>query len=171
MINAMARIDRRHVILAAVLLGFAPGAASAATLITPQEAALANTEIAGTANRGYSRGPAIEQVSPAPDVTVTSPFHLVIKFVPRDEVPIDVGTATLIYGKAPLQDLTDRVGDYLTAAGIDVPAIEAPPGEHWLRVRVSDQHLRWTTTWIKVTVAGPGGDAAPTQEHTAAAVQ
>src|SRR5271154_4258173 len=91
MINAMTGIDRRRVILAAVLLGFVPGVVSAATLITPQEAALANTENAGTADRGYSRAPAIEQVSPAPGATVTSPFHLVIKFTPRDEVPIDVG--------------------------------------------------------------------------------
>ncbi len=173
MINVAARIlsgqmgqdrTRRAIALAALLLGLAPAAAPAETLITTEEAALANTKIATNSSRQVFGAPAIEQISPAPDATVTSPFHLAIKFTPRDHVPIEMRTVTLIYAKAPLQDLTDRVGNYTTAAGIDIPAVEAPPGEHWLRVRLSDEHLHWMTAWIKVTVA-------PKSEHTAAAAQ
>jgi hypothetical protein len=155
---------RRAIALAALLLGLAPAAAPAETLITTEEAALANTKVAANASQQVSGGPAIEQVLPAPGTTVTSPFRLTIKFTPREHVPLEMRTATLIYAKAPLQDLTDRVGNYMTAAGIDIPAVEAPPGEHWLRVRISDEHLHWTTAWIKVTVA-------PKSEHTAAATQ
>ncbi len=161
MITITARSDRRYVFVAVLLLGLAPGAASAATLITADEAALANTRVAANTDRQAFSGPAIEQISPAPGATVTSPFRLQIKFTPRGEVPIEMGTATLIYAKAPLQDLTDRVEDYMTAAGIDIPAVEVPPGEHWLRVRISDQHLHWTTTWIKVTVVKQSADATP----------
>lgn len=159
------------VILAVLLLCLLSGAASATTLITREEASLADTRIATGANPGVLRGPAIEQVSPAPGAVVTSPFHLVIRFTPRDEVPLDIGTATLVYAKAPLQDLTERVEDYMTTAGIDISAVEAPPGQHWLRVRVRDEHLHWTTAWIEITVVQQGADAAATSTPAAAAAR
>lgn len=120
MTHAAARIVSRpeashraagSVILAVLLLRLVSGAASAATLITREEASLADTRVATGANPGVLRGPAIEQVSPAPGAIVASPFHLVIRFAPRNQVPVDVGTATLVYAKAPLQDLTERVED------------------------------------------------------------
>ncbi len=180
MIDAVARIDSNRkgsnravgrAILALLLAVMAPGVATAATLITREEASLADTRIATGANRDHLRGPAIEQVSPAPGAIVTSPFHLVIRFTPRNEVPLDIGTATLVYAKAPLQDLTERVEDYMTAAGIDIPVVEAPPGEHWLRIRIRDKHLHWTTAWVKVTVARQGADAAATSTPAAAAAR
>jgi len=160
MIKIATHGGRAGLLLAGLVSLLAAGAAPAATLITSDQAALAGVKVVDAGSRSTARGPVIEQVSPAPGALVTSPFHLTVRFIPRNDVPVEPASATLVYGKAPLQDITERVGDYMTAAGIDMPAVEAPPGEHWLRVRVSDERLHWTTTWIKVTVVQRAADAA-----------
>jgi len=151
---------RTGVLLAGAITLLAAGAASAATLVTREEAALASAKVVDGGSRGIARGPIIEQVSPAPGALVTAPFRLTVTFSPRNDVPVEPASATLIYGKAPLQDITERAQDYMTAAGIDIPAVEMPAGEHWLRFRVRDEHLHWTTAWIKITVVKQAADAA-----------
>jgi len=158
MIKTILRRGRDGVLLATIIAGLA-SPAWAAMLITSEEAALAPVKVVDGSSRAVARGPVIEQVSPAPGAVVTSPFHLVVRFHPRNDVPVALDTATLVYGRAPLKDITERVDDYMTAAGIDVPSVEAPPGEHWLRVRVRDEHLNWTTSWIKITVVQQAADA------------
>ena len=159
MVKVTTRIGRAGLLLAGLVGVLGAGAAPAATLITSEQAALASVKVVEGGSHAIARGPVIEQVSPAPGALVTSPFHLTIKFSPRNEVPVEPASATLVYGKTPLQDVTDRVGSYVTETGIDVPAVEAPPGEHWLRVRVRDDHLHWTTTWVKITVVQQAADA------------
>jgi len=125
--------------------------ADGATLIAANEAALPNAPGAILTTRGISLGPSAEQRSPQSDAAVSSPFRLVVSFTGRNGVPIDPSTVTLTYMKAPLVDLTDRVKQYVTAAGIDMPSAEAPPGKHLIRLRFSDKRQRVATEWIEFT--------------------
>lgn len=145
----------RRVALVSSLFIFSPGVpvADAATLITDNEAALPNATNAISGTRGISLGPEADQKLPQHDAAVSSPFRLVVSFVTRNGVQIDLSTVTLTYMKAPVVDLTERVKQYVTGAGIDMPTAEAPPGKHLIRLRFSDQNHRVATEWIEFTVS------------------
>jgi hypothetical protein len=139
----------------ALALVFAlPQFARAETLISAAEAKLPLAPETGMATRGLTRGPAIEQISPAPTVqNLKSPLPLKIKFTGRNNVAIDPASVRLTYLKAPSVDLTDRIKTHITANGIDMPQAEVPPGVHILRLDVKDSEGRATTATIKLTVA------------------
>src|SRR6187431_2884577 len=86
-------------LMAAAML-YASATAWSAELITAAEAALPNSPDAGMTLRGISRGPAIEQVSPAPGAKrVTSPVSFIVKLNARNNEKIDKDTVKVIYLK------------------------------------------------------------------------
>ena len=106
-------------------------------LITKQEAALPAARVGH--DRGISRGPTIEFVSPSPEAgTLHSPIELKIKFVAHGGAKIDTESVLVTYMKQPMVDLTQRLKPFIAANGIDVEDAEVPRGTHWLRVNVSD---------------------------------
>jgi hypothetical protein len=127
--------------------------ANAEVLITKAEADLPAASGTSGSTRGLTRGPGIELVSPNPIQSVTSPMPLKIKFQPRNNVAIDPASVKVIYVKAKPIDLTDRIKRFVTPSGIDMAQAEVPPGTHMMRVDVTDQQGRSSSSVFKVTVA------------------
>jgi hypothetical protein len=128
--------------------------AIAEVLITKAEAELPATPNIAMTTRGLTRGPGIEQLSPHPDRSVSSPFSLKIKFQIRNNVEIDLGSIKLTYLKAKPIDLTDRIKVYIKPDGIEFNAAEVPPGTHSLRLDLKDKQGRVASAIIKLMVAG-----------------
>jgi hypothetical protein len=137
-------------IVACVML--AKGEGRAEVLITPEEANLPAAANATLSLRGITRGPGIEQASPAPDNPARSPLPLSIKFQVRNNVPIDPASVKLILVKVTPVDLTDRIRPHLKPDGIEMKSAEVPPGIHVLRLDLKDQQGRIGTALIKLTV-------------------
>ena len=112
-----------------------PDARAGTVLITEQEASLPSDRIVVGA-RGITRGPRIELVQPGESAYSPMRFH--VRFHSFGGAKVDIGTLRVIYLKTPEIDLTPRVVRFAHSAGIDIPDAEAPAGEHFLRVEVTD---------------------------------
>lgn len=127
-----------------LLIGLSHAASKRIVLITPDEAQrplLSDPDL--TFRAGVSRGPAIELVSPKPsEKSVPSPVHLQLKFEGRGGAKIDVESLKLTYIRNPVINLTDRVKEFATPAGVDVLEAEIPPGVHIIRADVKDKDGR-----------------------------
>jgi hypothetical protein len=137
---------------AAALLAGLPGA-RAEVLITKAEAELPTPAGVGSTQRGLTRGPGVEQLSPSPDKSMASPLPLLIKFVPRNNVAIDPASVKLTYLKSQPIDLTKRILSHVTPDGIDMSQAEVPPGTHVMRLELADMQGRSGTAIIKLIVA------------------
>ena len=142
-------------VVALGLAAVAPGLSMAAdVLITEAEANLPSPGDALMATRGLTRGPAVEQVAPDPDAkAVKSQLPLKIRFVGRNNVAVDPASVKITYLRTPSVDLTARLKAHLTPDGIEMSAVEVPPGTHVLRVDVRDAQGRASTGTIKLNVA------------------
>jgi hypothetical protein len=127
--------------------------ARAEVLITADEAKLPASSNVALPRRGLTRGPGIEQESPASNQAVRSPLSFKVKFEPRNKVAIDPASARLVYLKAAPVDLTGRIKSHVTADGIVMDQAEVPPGVHLLRLDVKDLQGREATAVITITVA------------------
>lgn len=129
------------------------GTAFAATLITPEEAALPAAS-GESLTRGISRGPGVELVSPSPDFgPVKAPFELKIAFEPRGGNPIDPASVKVVYLKSPFIDLTPRLQNGITETGIVLPDASVPAGQHELKITVLDVDGRETNSVVQLVVA------------------
>jgi hypothetical protein len=133
-------------VFAAVVLS-AP--AVALQLITPSEAALPPEPSIGH-DRGISRGPTVIVLSPSPGTgTLKSPLNLKVRFESHGGSWIDPDSVLLTYLRKPAVDLTQRVKAYIAPSGIEVDDAEVPPGNHTLRVNVTDSNGH--TGWADIT--------------------
>jgi hypothetical protein len=123
----------------------------AEVLITAREAKLPDYVIS---ERGVMLGPKVVVVSPARDAgVVKSPFSLVIRFVPRDGVPVDLNSLVVTYLRSPPVDLTERVKAFLTSSGITMPQAETPPGDHRIHDEIKDVDGRLGGTEFSIDAA------------------
>jgi len=131
---------------------FLHAAAYAATLITPEEAALPAAP--GEAlTRGISRGPGVKLVSPETDLgPVKAPFELKVAFEPRGGNAIDPASVKVMYLKTPPVDLTPRLQQSITDTGIVFPDADVPVGEHDLKITVLDKEGRETNSVVHLVV-------------------
>jgi hypothetical protein len=131
---------------------FLHAAAYAATLITPEEAALPAAP--GEAlTRGISRGPGVKLVSPETDLgPVKAPFELKVAFEPRGGNAIDPASVKVMYLKTPSVDLTPRLQHSITETGIVFPDANVPVGEHDLKITVLDKDGRETNSVVHLVV-------------------
>lgn len=120
-------------------------------LITAEEAQLLPAEADGTP-RNITRGPGVDAVAPSP-IGVTGSFRFAVKFKPRNGVEIDPETVRVTYLKEPHVDLTARLKDFITAEGIEAPAVVAPPGEHLIEIEAVDKEGRTGRGQVTLTVA------------------
>jgi hypothetical protein len=151
----MRRIVIAILIGSALGIGMPAGPAFAEQLITPVEAALPASPDFGVTTRGLTRGPAIEQIAPAPEAkTVTSPLALKISFSAHNNATIDPSSVKVTYLKSQPVDLTPRVMSHLTPDGIDMTQADVPPGNHLIRIDLKDSQGRASTAIVKFSVAG-----------------
>ena len=148
-----ARIARAIVLLGA--LGAAVPVIAQGTepvrLITVEEARLPPPiEVAGR-ERNMTRGPGVDRLSP-PAIGIDGPFRLAVKFKPRNGVPVDPASVRITYLRQVPVDLTSRLKAFVTAAGIDAPAVLVPAGKHVIEIEVTDKEGRPGRGQITLTV-------------------
>ena len=145
-------------LVAALLCGLATSpvvqAAEPVRLITPEEARLPAPAATSGQTRNITRGPGIDPVAPPP-VGVGGPFRLAVKFKPRNRVAVDPATVRFTYRRDPAVDLTPRIKPFVTADGIEAPAVIVPPGTHILEIEATDKEGRTGRGQITLTVAAP----------------
>lgn len=152
----------RHLFAGLLLIGAvaaAPGIAFAqggepVRLITPEEARLPAPGGSGGAQRNMTRGPGVDRVSPAA-IGVDGPFRFAVKFKPRNGVPVDPASVRVTYQRQPNVDLTARVKGFITADGIDAPAVLVPPGKHVVEIEATDKEGRLGRGVVTLTVDPP----------------
>jgi hypothetical protein len=144
------------------LLGFAIAPAAflstvtlayaANVLITQEEAKLPPPKGAvATDRRGITRGPKIKILDESEPVH--SPMHLQIMFESFGGAKIDPDSVKVTYLRTPNVDLTPRIKQFVRSAGIDIPDVELPAGEHMVRIDVKDSDGRLGSTSFVLKVA------------------
>lgn len=145
-------MSKKTILAVAALFSILVAEAGAVTLIKDSEAKLPAAS-GGLATRGITRGPAIKQVSPAPEDAVKSPLNLKVSFEARGGAKIDPATVKAAYLKSPSVDLTDRIKPAITANGIELNGAEVPAGEHQISISVTDSEGRQSNSVITLKVA------------------
>ncbi len=144
----------RSVLFGCCLLALSGQAVRAGNvLIKAEEANLpppGTTKNVSLVTRGITRRPSIILVSP--EASVTSPFTLQLKFEAHGGSTIKPSSFHLIYLRSPNVDLTARVKPFETADGVKMTDAEAPPGQHMLRVMISDSANREASTVFTLNV-------------------
>lgn len=138
--------------LALVLCGSATLAAEPVRLITAEEARLPSADPGATQERNLTRGPGIDAIAPPP-IGVSGTFRLAVKFKPRNSVAIDPESVRVTYRRQPEVDLTARLKPFVTAAGIEAPAVIVPPGKHVIVIEATDKEGRIGRSQMTLTVA------------------
>lgn len=150
----MSVLRQIHAAIAAAVLLYAPvapaGAAEPVQLIKPEEARLPASDADGT-SRNITRGPGVDAVAPSP-IGVQGTFRFAVRFKPRNGVEIDPGQVRVTYLREPNIDLTARVKPFITAEGIEVPEVVAPPGEHVIVIEATDREGRIGRGEVRLTV-------------------
>src|SRR4051794_33833007 len=132
--------------LGTILLVMLTCPVEAFVLITPEEAALPLAATAQITKRaGVTRGPKVSLRSPNPKAEFSAPVDFRLVFQAFGGASIAPNAVKLTYVRNPAVDLTDRVRPYLAATGIDIQQTEMPPGEHTIRIDVTDTDGRSTT--------------------------
>ena len=141
-------------VVASALVASTGGSASANMWVKPNEVV-----------RGpMPERPVVELYNPlAPEIvidkpdltngTVKAPVSVLIRFVPKDGANIVLDSVKLLYVTFFSDiDITDRVRDRITAAGISDDAAELPSGSHDLIIKVKDDKGREASKEIKFDV-------------------
>lgn len=123
-------------------------------LITIEEARLPARSAVSGPERNMTRGPGIDRLAPSA-IGVDGPFRLAVKFKPRNGVPIDPASVRVTYQRQPTVDLTSRVKAFVTADGIDAPAVIVPPGKHVIEIEATDKEGRLGRGEITLTINAP----------------
>ena len=129
-------------------------AADPVRLITPEEARLPAADPDDANARAVTRGPGIDAVAPSP-VGVSGTFRLAVKFRPRNAEAIDPESVRVTYRRLPEVDLTARLKPFVTASGIEAPAVIAPPGKHVIVIEATDVKGRLGRSQMTLTVTEP----------------
>jgi hypothetical protein len=141
----------RCAVAAALLLASLSLAQAGVVLITVDEARLPPPQQVAW-SRGITRAPRIE-LSPLDDGHLHSPFHFKLKFRAFGGSSIDPNSVAVTYVRGSNIDITSRVRPFANASGIDIPDAEAPPGEHLIKVTVSDSEGRQGVANFTLSVA------------------
>nr|WP_052232354.1 hypothetical protein [Methylobacterium sp. ZNC0032] len=138
--------------LTLVLGGSLALAAEPVRLITAEEARLPSADPGAAQERNLTRGPGIDAVSPPP-IGVSGTFRLAVRFKPRNSVAIDPESVRITYRRQPEVDLTARLKPFVTASGIEAPAVIVPPGKHVIVIEATDKEGRIGRSQMTLTVA------------------
>lgn len=151
----MRRVRNGRTMIAALLLIASASAAFSiepVRLITAEEARLPSGDPGAAQDRNLTRGPGIDAVAPPP-IGVSGTFRLAVKFKPRNSVAIDPQSVRVTYRRQPEVDLTARLKPFVTAAGIEAPAVIVPPGRHVIVIEATDKEGRIGRSQMTLTVS------------------
>jgi hypothetical protein len=138
--------------LAAYVSSTATPLYAANVLITQEEAKLPPPKGAIAADRrGITRGPKVKFLDETEPVH--SPMRLQVTFESFGGAKIDLDSVKVTYLKNPTVDLTPRIKQFVQSAGIDIPDVELPVGEHMVRIDVKDSDGRIGSTSFVLKVA------------------
>jgi hypothetical protein len=139
---------------AAAAVGIAPaaGASEPVRLITPDEARLPAPDAASGQNRNITRGPGVDPLAPPAIGVGGEPFRLAVRFKPRNGVAIDPAKVRITYRRQPAIDLSARLKPFITAEGIEAPAVIVPPGRHVIEIEATDKEGRLGRGQMTLTV-------------------
>jgi hypothetical protein len=125
---------------------------AANVLITEEEAKLPPPRGAIAADRrGITRGPKIKVVDESEPVH--SPMHLQVMFESFGGAKIDLDSVKVTFLRNPNVDLTPRIKPFLQNAGIDIPDVQLPVGEHMVRIDIKDSDGRIGSTSFLLKIA------------------
>ena len=125
---------------------------AATVLITQEEAKLPPPKGAiAVDRRGITRGPKIKVLDESEPLH--SPMHLQVMFESFGGAKIDLDSVKVTYLRTPNVDLTPRIRPFVQNAGIDIPDVELPVGEHMVRIDVKDSDGRIGSTNFILKVA------------------
>ena len=147
----------RRILPSAFIAALALTAAHAAEpvhLITSEEAGLPALDVIGGQVRNLTRGPGINTLA-TPIAVSGRPFRFAVRFMPRNGVPLDPASVRLIYRRQPTLDITARVKPFITAHGIEAPAVVVPPGRHVIEIEAADKEGRVGRSQVMLTVDPP----------------
>lgn len=154
----MTKIGFSRQLLPTLLLAacaFSPAmAADPVHLITREEAGLPMAEGPTGSVRNLTRGPGIDTLG-TPSKVSGGPFRLAVRFMPSNGVPIDPASVRITYRRQQPIDLTPRVKPFITAAGIEAPAVVVPPGRHVVEIEATDKEGRTGRSQLTLTVEPP----------------
>lgn len=151
----MLRVRKGRGAISALLLiasGSLAFSAEPVRLITPEEARLPSADPSAAQERNLTRGPGIDAVAPPP-IGVSGTFRLAVRFKPRNSVAIDPESVRVTYRRQPEIDLTARLRPFVTATGIEAPAVIVPPGKHVIVIEATDKEGRFGRSQMTLTVA------------------
>ena len=98
-------------------------------------------------------GPTIEIASPTNNATYEGSFPIKVDFRPGPKgYEVDIESLKLEYKKAWGIDITDRVREFITGAGIDVENSELPKGRHTVEIEIADIESNLSRRIFTVTV-------------------
>jgi hypothetical protein len=80
-------------------------------------------------------------------------MHLQVMFESFGGAKIDLESVKVTYLRTPNVDLTPRIKQFVQSAGIDIPDVELPVGEHMVRIDVKDSDGRIGSTSFVLKVA------------------
>lgn len=124
-------------------------------LVTNEEAALPPLPEPGDGGKGVTRGPGIEVLAPGNNSTISAtPTPFRVRFVPRNDVPINPDKVRITYLRSQPIDITLRVRSYVSANGIDIPQAIVPPGHHSFRIEVIDGMGRQAAAVLRFDAKG-----------------
>jgi hypothetical protein len=145
------RIFAGFAIAFAVFVSLTPVYA-ATVLITQEEAKLPPPKGAiAVDRRGITRGPKIKVLDESEPLH--SPMHLQVMFESFGGAKIDLESVKVTYLRTPNVDLTPRIRPFVQNAGIDIPDVELPVGDHMVRIDVKDSDGRIGSTSFILKVA------------------
>jgi len=136
-----------HTMFCVGLICTSMNAAGAVQLVTEQEAGYPDDPY-GETRGSPTAGPEVEIVSPSLAGLIKSPFNLKIRFKAHGGAEIDRDSIALTYRKVPAIDITQRIGPYIRADGIDLNDAELPAGMHAFRIDVRDSRGRWAAPYL-----------------------
>jgi len=140
--------------LAALFLAFYLTKGFARTqLVTQAEAQLLPPPNNDLSRRAVTRGPAIRVISPDAGlaaIKANEPFRLLVEFVARGSSRIDQASMRAAYLRANNIDLTGRLRTFTSTSGINLGESALPPGDHTLRLEVSDDQGRVSPTLLVI---------------------
>lgn len=122
------------------------------SLLTEEEAALAEGKVLGFAEVLPKNGPSIKVLLPKLDSDLHTPFKLHVQFIPREGSEVDLSTLKVEALKIINVNITARLLPYTSNDGIKMNHVTIPSGKHRIRVTILDTLGRETQEIFAIRV-------------------
>lgn len=108
------------------------------SLLTEQEATMAEEKAFGFAEALPKNGPIIKILLPKLDSDLHSPFKLHVRFIPKEGSEVNLASLKVEALKIVNVNITPRLLPYAAKDGIKMDNVTIPSGRHRIRVTILD---------------------------------